>query len=135
MKKICPILLLSFFLILLSPSVRGEDDEFDDEEEFVSMTGCTFSFNGGKNIDCEYSIFSVSFTSTKGELVNSSPGDGNMLCSPISGRLLEGKVAFSKRGVCPFTDKARVAQDAGAIALIIGDSQEGTAPVRMKGTG
>jgi hypothetical protein len=135
MLKLSPFALLSLILLFLSGVSKGEDDEFEDED-FVSSTGCVLNVSPGGSIGCEYSVFSVSFTGTSGSLALGSPAsEGSLLCSPVTGKELEGKVAVAKRGVCPFTDKARAAQEAGAIALVISDSQEGTNPVRMKGTG
>lgn len=134
MFKLPLFALLSLVLLFLSSVARGEDDEFEDED-FVSVTGCAMSVGDSMSIGCEHSIFSVSIRDISGELANSSPDDGNLLCSPVPGKGLEGKIAVAKRGVCPFTDKARAAQEAGAIALVISDSQEGTTPVRLKGTG
>lgn len=44
---------------------------------------------------------------------------------------VEGKIVLVDRGLCPFVQKAQVATDAGAAALIIGNSDD--APIGMSG--
>lgn len=50
---------------------------------------------------------------------------------------LTGKIAFISRGVCTFVEKARKAQAAGAIAVVIGnsDANAGNYPIIMGGDG
>jgi hypothetical protein len=47
---------------------------------------------------------------------------------------LVGKIAIINRGVCGFTDKAKAAQDAGAIGVLIVNNSGTTAPAAMGGT-
>jgi PA domain/FlgD Ig-like domain len=46
----------------------------------------------------------------------------------VNGAAMNGKIAFIDRGVCGFAAKAKVAQDAGAIAVIIANNVSGQAP-------
>uniref|UniRef100_A0A914Y341 PA domain-containing protein n=1 Tax=Panagrolaimus superbus TaxID=310955 RepID=A0A914Y341_9BILA len=46
-------------------------------------------------------------------------------CSPLkNARQLEGKIVLVRRGGCMFQEKARYAQTAGAIGVIVADNQE-----------
>lgn len=57
-------------------------------------------------------------SSKRYELVNASPEDA---CSPLVNDV-KGKVVLVARGVCPFVKKAEAAQEAGAVALVVGSS-------------
>jgi hypothetical protein len=60
-----------------------------------------------------------------------SPTDG---CSAITNAAaVAGKIALMDRGTCGFVVKAKNAQDAGAIAVIIGDNVAGGPPAGMAG--
>jgi hypothetical protein len=45
--------------------------------------------------------------------------------SPVNATAVRGNVALVDRGTCPFVDKARNVQAAGAIAMIVADNQPG----------
>jgi len=49
-------------------------------------------------------------------------------CAPLAANSLKGKVAVIDRGNCPFVGKAKVAQDAGAVGVIIVNNAPGVAP-------
>lgn len=55
-------------------------------------------------------------------------------CEPlINGALVTGKIAMIDRGNCPFATKTKIAQNAGAIAVILVNNAAGAAP-QMGGT-
>ncbi|MEL6193615.1 MAG: T9SS-dependent M36 family metallopeptidase [Bacteroidota bacterium] len=67
------------------------------------------------------------------ELVEDSAGT-SQACSPIlNAGDLEGKIALLQRGECFFVEKVIAAQDAGAIAVVVGNNQAGP-PFPMGGT-
>lgn len=56
-------------------------------------------------------------------------------CSPLTNApAVAGKIAFADRGTCPFVTKAKNAQNAGAIALIVDDNADNPQPIGMLGT-
>jgi hypothetical protein len=56
-------------------------------------------------------------------------------CSPLTNApAVAGKIAFADRGTCPFVTKAKNAQNAGAIALIVDDNVDNSQPFGMLGT-
>ena len=57
-------------------------------------------------------------------------------CNPLSSAnaaAVSGKVALIDRGVCGFTVKVKNAQDAGAVAVLIGDNVAGSPPAGLGG--
>jgi mannosidase alpha-like ER degradation enhancer 3 len=61
-------------------------------------------------------------TAVIGSLALASPLQS---CSPLkNARQLEGKIVLVRRGGCMFQEKARFAQSAGAIGVIVADNQE-----------
>ena len=73
-----------------------------------------------------------------GSIVGSNPTNGSILdgCqSPfVNAAAVAGKIAFIDRGICGFAVKVKNAQDNGAIGVIIGNNQGGTAAISMGGT-
>mmetsp|Transcript_27232 Transcript_27232/g.51591 ORF Transcript_27232/g.51591 Transcript_27232/m.51591 type:complete len:399 (+) Transcript_27232:32-1228(+) len=127
-------LLLSLLLTTSFVPSLAEDEEFE-EPSFESSTACLLNFNS-QNLECEHSIFAVSFQTTTGRLVGASPSDGNTACEGFRvNKDVVGNVALASRGQCPFYQKALELQAAGAAAVIIGDNEPDTQPVRLKGTG
>ncbi|HET7125921.1 MAG TPA: PA domain-containing protein, partial [Lysobacter sp.] len=62
-------------------------------------------------------------------IVNDGTGpDTADACEPLTAGSLTGKVAFINRGTCSFEPKAKNAQDAGAIAVIIGNVASSGSP-------
>lgn len=67
---------------------------------------------------------------TVGALVYATPADA---CATMTnGSALTGKVALIDRGTCPFVEKVKRAQDAGAAAVVVANNAEGT--LTMGGT-
>lgn len=67
-------------------------------------------------------------------LVESSTGTSNEGCGPLSNAAaINGNIAVVIRGDCNFTDKAQMAQNAGAIALIVINNAPGQ-PINMGGS-
>jgi hypothetical protein len=63
-------------------------------------------------------------------VVDQADGKG-LACTPLdatNAAAVRGKVAVIDRGSCPFVDKVKNAQDAGAKAVIIADNAPGTPP-------
>ena len=58
-------------------------------------------------------------------------GTANAACAALPAGSLTGKIAFIDRGTCGFTVKAANAEAAGAIGVIIGNNQGGTAIINM----
>lgn len=61
----------------------------------------------------------------------------SLACDPLTGnnaRAVAGKVALVSRGTCGFVVKVKNAQDAGAIAVLVGDNVAGTPPAGLGGT-
>jgi len=76
--------------------------------------------NGDTTFSMGYADFGV-FAPVSGQLVLSEPSDG---CSAFTNSpAVRGNIAVVMRGGCFFSDKARVAQQAGAIALLILNNQ------------
>jgi Fungalysin/Thermolysin Propeptide Motif./Fungalysin metallopeptidase (M36). len=74
-------------------------------------------------------VFGPQTFTVSGDVVTTSPADG---CTAISS-LLTGKIAFVNRGSCNFTVKARNAQAAGALALIVGNVAGSPSPSSYSG--
>jgi hypothetical protein len=56
------------------------------------------------------------------------PDGSGLACAPLSRlnvRAVRGNIAFVSRGTCPFVDKARNVQAAGAIGMIVADNAPG----------
>jgi hypothetical protein len=65
-----------------------------------------------------------------------TPPDTGLACTPLApanARAGVGKIALIDRGVCPFVDKVRNAQNAGAIGVIIVDNTPGSPPPDLGG--
>ncbi len=58
-------------------------------------------------------------------------GSTSAACAALPANSLTGKVAFIDRGTCGFSVKALNAQNAGAVGVIIGNNQAGTAVINM----
>ncbi len=56
-------------------------------------------------------------------LVNDGSGDPTLGCQASPAGAYDGKIAFVRRGVCPFLDKANFAQLSGALAVIVVNNQ------------
>lgn len=67
--------------------------------------------------------------SVSGDLELANPIEG---CTPLVG-FTAGKIAVIDRGSCPFVDKVKTAQNAGAIAVVICNNASGD-PITMGGT-
>jgi hypothetical protein len=130
---------LCLFAAVLHPA--WTDDILDDDGAFESVTGCVLTVTGPSsstptNVACEFAVFSPYPVDALDVSLSSlpSPDDKNLGCESLLSST-KGTAALLSRGVCPFTSKAAVAQKAGAVAMIVGDTDEDTHPVRMKGTG
>lgn len=56
-------------------------------------------------------------------------------CTPlINASAVAGRIAVADRGTCTFVQKARMVQAAGAIAMIVADSADGSPPPEIAGT-
>jgi hypothetical protein len=67
-------------------------------------------------------------TGVRGDVSYATPANG---CAAVSG--VAGKIALIDRGVCTFVVKAKNAQDAGAIAVIVADYAAGAPPADLGG--
>jgi hypothetical protein len=68
-------------------------------------------------------------------VVDQANGTG-LACAPLTGAnavAVNGKIALIDRGICPFTEKVKSAQNAGAIGVIIVDNIPGSPPPDMPG--
>ncbi len=90
-----------------------------------------------------YSVGTASFgpplnaTGVTGDVVLVNDGVGTVTngCEPlVNGSAVSGKIALADRGGCPFSTKVKVAQNAGAIAVIVADSLPGCPPGGMSGS-
>ncbi|MCX5041946.1 M28 family peptidase [Aldersonia sp. NBC_00410] len=62
-------------------------------------------------------------------------GDGpGCEAADYDGRPATGAIVVVSRGVCPFVDKARIAADAGALAVVVANNEDGPAPAATLGT-
>jgi Zn-dependent metalloprotease len=61
-------------------------------------------------------------------------GTTNAACAALPANSLAGRIAFIERGTCGFSVKAMNAEAAGAIGVIIGNNQGGTALITMSET-
>ena len=90
------------------------------------------------DLDSGVAAFGPSLSSTgpvTGDLVVYVDQDGtnSIGCTPPSNALeLNGKIALIDRGSCPFVDKVKNAQNAGAIAVVIANTED--AVITMGGT-
>lgn len=69
-------------------------------------------------------------------VVDTAPSTG-LACaalSPLNRTAISGKIALIDRGTCTFPVKAKMAQDAGAIGVIIADNVAGTPPAGLGGS-
>jgi hypothetical protein len=65
----------------------------------------------------------VSFPGNTANIALSVPADG---CTPLTnGSAISGKIALIDRGNCNFVVKAKIAQDAGAVGVVIADNLPG----------
>ena len=133
-----PLIFCLFVLLVIQaccaiPADDQDDwEEFSQQDDFTSTTGCNFRINSSE-LDCEYSVFSLpTRASAKIKVAKSNSEGGDLLCSPVQDKDFYDKVLVVERGICPFTEKALNAQNAGAAALVIGHNVEGQPPVRMK---
>jgi hypothetical protein len=65
------------------------------------------------------------------------PDGTGLACTALSAanaRAVNGNIALIDRGVCGFVVKVKVAQDAGAIAVVIADNAPGSPPAGLGGT-
>ncbi len=60
-------------------------------------------------------------------------GGSTLGCTPLGAGALAGKIALVDRGTCTFNVKARNAQDAGAIALVVADNVPSALPAGLGG--
>ncbi len=67
------------------------------------------------------------------KLADDGVGVGLDACEPLPAGQLTGKIGLVERGVCAFTIKAKNAQDAGAIAVLVADNAPGNPPAGMAG--
>jgi minor extracellular serine protease Vpr len=63
--------------------------------------------------------------------ISDMPSGNTLGCNPLATGSLSGRVALIPRGTCPFTDKARNAQNAGAAAVVISNDTTGAPPQIM----
>ncbi len=66
-----------------------------------------------------------------------SPGNIGLACNPLSAAnaaAVNGKIALVDRGTCGFAVKAKICQNAGAVAVIIANNAAGSPPPGMAGT-
>lgn len=78
--------------------------------------------------------FGVPATSANmtGDVVAGSPVDA---CAPLTNAAaVAGKIAIVRRGTCTFTAKAKNAQLAGAVGVIIANNAPGTGPIGLGGS-
>lgn len=83
-----------------------------------------------------FAVFGPEVFSVSGELVRLDDGTDSVNdgCeSAVNGADLAGKIAVVDRGSCAFVDKARSAQEAGAIAVIIANNKDGDDVITMAG--
>lgn len=66
--------------------------------------------------------------------IKDAPADNKIGCAAFAADYFKGKVALINRGTCNFVVKSRFAQEAGAIATIIGNNAAGS-PGAMGGNG
>jgi hypothetical protein len=79
---------------------------------------------------------SLSTTPVSGQLVPVvDQADGTGLAftalSAVNALAVKGNVALVDRGVCGFVVKAKIVQDAGAIAMVVADNAQGSPPAGM----
>jgi MYXO-CTERM domain-containing protein len=76
----------------------------------------------------------LSATPLTGDLLyaNDSSGNGDG-CEAYAAGAFTGKIAVVDRGTCNFAIKAKNAQDAGAIAVVVADNAPGTPPAGLSG--
>jgi hypothetical protein len=73
-------------------------------------------------------------TPITGDLLYTGDSTGNFNgCAAFAAGAFTGKIALIDRGVCGFTVKAKNAQDAGALAVVIADNAAGTPPAALGG--
>jgi len=79
-----------------------------------------------------FSHMTASFGPRPGEYVASGPfvaASPLLACSPLQNSptlRFSGAIVFILRGDCAFVDKVKIAQDAGAIAVVVGDNHNST---------
>jgi hypothetical protein len=64
-------------------------------------------------------------------LVNDGSGDPTLGCQASPAGAYEGKIAFVRRGLCPFLDKANFAELSGALAVIVVNNQTDPVIINM----
>jgi len=88
---------------------------------FDAVTFRTLSVDSPATLTGQYAVGTAAFGAQafnlSGNVVAASPADG---CAAI-GSSVAGKIAFVNRGTCSFTVKAQNAQNAGALAVIVGN--------------
>lgn len=70
----------------------------------------------------------VAIGGTSGKVVfgYDQSANSDLLCNnPVNGAVLEGKIALVRRGTCPFVQKVINAQEAGAIGVVVINSEPG----------
>ena len=103
--------------------------------------GAVLRINSPASIAADYNItVTTAFgadlsTAITGDLVLAIDGESPTedACSTIVNTSeMSGKIAVIRRGVCPFDDKVKRAEDAGAIAVIVVNNESGP-PINMGG--
>lgn len=116
-------------------------EEVNDEAEEILQPGTPFlSVASPAGVAGLYSVGPASFgppltaAGVTGPVALVVDAAGTTLgCSPLPGASLAGKIALVDRGVCAFTVKARNAQDAGAIAVVVADNAPVAPPAGLGG--
>lgn len=91
----------------------------------VSAGGNTYGAAAG-----EFATVSSNFTAPLGVVTGTGTNGLDTACSALPAGSLTGKIALVTRGACTFSTKIRNAQDAGAVAVLVGNSVAGD-PIAM----
>jgi hypothetical protein len=116
-------------------------EEVTDEAEEILQPGTPFlAVASPATLAGRYSVGPASFgppltaAGLSGPVALAVDAAGTTLgCVPLPAGSLAGQIALVDRGTCTFTVKARNAQDAGAIALVVADNAASAPPAGLGG--
>lgn len=129
MKRIYKQMILSFALLLIGTMLSAQviviqvNSPAELAQQFdtygVTAGGWAGQLDDGMPITADLVV------------VNDESGDPTLGCNPSTAGLYDGKIALIRRGSCPFADKVRHAQDAGALAVIIVNNDQSGGVINM----
>ena len=121
---------------------EGNNVKFPDDDSIGPYAYISAAFGGSlSKTPLVKELVLANDNNTDNGGTENATGTTNDACQPLTnGSEINGKIAFIERGVCSFVDKVKNAQDAGAVAVIVVNRNDGSrtdyspAPLTMSGS-